>query len=111
MTVPAPDPATGWATLPQARTLWPESANLEDDTLTALLAVVYPACAAFAPPLPPNAAIPPNYSAGQIRAAREYWTERVAFTDGDVFESPYTVPALSPRVRQTLRPMRPMVAR
>jgi hypothetical protein len=108
---PDADPVTGWATLPAARVLWPESANLGDDLLTALLAAVYPACAAFAAPLPADATPPPHYVAGQIRAAREWWTERVAYDSGDVYETPYTVAALTPKVRQTLRPTRPMVAR
>jgi hypothetical protein len=102
---------TAWATLAHARTLWPESANLDDTLLQALLDAVLPAVQAFAPPLPAGAPVPAHYTAGQVRAAREWWTERVAYTDGDVFESPYTVAALTPKVRQTLRPTRPMVAR
>jgi hypothetical protein len=102
----------GWADLDDASAYWPESDALDPDLLTRLLDVVHPACEVFAPALPAGAPVPEHYRAAQVRAAREWWSDRVSISpDGDMFESPMTVTALSPKVRQTLRPTRPAVAR
>lgn len=55
--------------------LWADAANLEPDTLNALLETAHIVCVAFAPPLAEDAPVPPNYLVAEIMQAKDIFSK------------------------------------
>jgi len=91
-----------WATLDEARAHWPDSASLDDSTLSVLLEVATQQCELYAPLLVPE---PDRYMIAVIYQAREVYT--AGQRDGDVIGiGDYAIRArpLTSTVKSLLRP-------
>lgn len=68
---------TTFATLPDARMHWPDSTDISDERLTALLAAAFPQCEAYARRLADTAeyptGVPTAYTIAQVMQAREIY--------------------------------------
>jgi hypothetical protein len=122
VTFPAPTPAPGdtWATIADARRLWPDAVAVDDATLETLLSSAYVVCVRFAAPSIALDPVPPDVlDAGianvrmlaNVYEARELWA--ASRRDGDVigFDTyAVRVRPLSATVQSLLRPAhgRPM---
>lgn len=107
---------SSWATVDDARELWPDAVAVSDDTLDALLDAAYVVCQRFAAPsIGVDPALPDVVDAGvvgvrrlaNVYEARELW--QASRRDGDVigFESyAVRVRPLSSTVQSLLRPSR-----
>ena len=94
-----------WATLEQARKIWPD-APASDEILTSLLEDAHTACVAYAPALYSGDPVPAGYWRAEVLQARELWA--AARRDGDLIglTDTYAVRArsLTDAVRALLRP-------
>lgn len=76
----------GWVDLERDAALlveaWPDSTQLERETLEVFLAAAYQQCETFAPPIADAAAAPERYVLAQILQAEDLWS--ATRRDGDV---------------------------
>lgn len=96
-----------WATLQQAREVWPDAATLSDGVLTRLLQAAHDQVLAYAPALADPLVVPAGYTEAEVLQARDLWS--ATKREGDVmgFESyAIRVRPLSATVRSLLRPPR-----
>ena len=101
-----------WATLPQARAVWPDAVGLDDAVLTRLLQAAHAQVLAYAPALAVDAPAPANYLEAEVLQARELWgATRREGADVVGFDTyAVRVRPLSATVRSLLRPPRGAVS-
>ena len=100
------------ATIDQARMpgLWPDAANIPDDTLTLILGVAWSQCAVFlgradGDTLP--SPVPDTWVLGNVYQARELWRASRAEADVIGFDTFAVTPRpLTSTVKAILRPLR-----
>lgn len=99
------DSVTGWLTLDEARTRWPDAPE-DPASLFEVLESARIACEAFAPALEEGAAVPVNYKAAQLLQARAIWNSSRATGADRIGDGEYgvTVFPLDWNVKQQLRP-------
>lgn len=103
-------PLIGWVDTdsPDLLELWPESANIDQQTRDRLLRAAHEQCSAYAPVLPVGAPIPDRWPFAQILQAGEIYS--AASRDGDVIgfsdQVAIRVRPLGNDVRALLRPRR-----
>lgn len=90
--------------------MWPD-APADDATLTWLLDASQVCCEAYAPTLTDPLTPPANYREAVVKLARKHWTGRLADNEDNVlgFGQSYTPPAMTPEVRELLRPPRSLM--
>ena len=98
----------GWVDTesPELGELWPEAAQLEEETLIRLLEAAYDQCRIYAPTLLDGSPVPEGWPVAQIYQADELWT--AARREGDVIGFDETtqirVRPLGTTVKSLLRP-------
>lgn len=97
-----------WATLQQARAVWPDAVGLDDAVLTRLLQAAQEQAQAYAPALADGAPVPASYTEALVLQARELWgATRREGADVVGFDTyAVRVRPLSATVRSLLRPPR-----
>lgn len=103
---------TTYATLPDARRHWPDATDIDDERMTRLLAAAFPACAAYARPLPADAeypeGVPEAYTVAQVMQARELYTAQNRGEQDVIGIGEYAIRSrpLIAQVKSLLRPER-----
>lgn len=99
-----------WATPEDAADLWPDSTDLSPAGLEKMLGAAQEACAAYAPALAADDAVPYRYTLAVVMHARDLWNAVRRGPDGALGpeDFPLQVRPLSLDVRQLLRPMSPV---
>lgn len=108
MSEPPVEDVIGWVTLSQARALWRDAVDQDDDELTTYLLSAYESCAEFAPELADGAPVPESWRLAQVMQARAQMRSLTAGRDDNMAADGLTVTVypLDWNVRQLLRPKR-----
>lgn len=89
-----------------AYTIWPESADMDVNTFTALMEASNELCAAYAPTLPVAAPIPTSWLLAEIFQARHIWSQIHGGNQSELGPDGYNIPVypLVFAARDLLRP-------
>lgn len=98
-----------WASLVDARAVWPDAVDIPDDVLSRYLLASWEKCVAYAPTNPDGTVepVPQRYVEANVLAARDLFTayQRTAGSDVIGFDTyAVRVRPLSAEVRSLLRP-------